>query len=210
MDALGDSAIVERMDSEAKVEALEGYLSGQPDNAIFARLGAPSKPMTVSELNEHIDKRPLRRGMGGTLFSSGGTNPFGTVCRANPSRYPACRRCRLNRRCSIFSSSDSLPRHTVLQSADKTLAARLPEEIVVACLLHDVAKVLIKAHHGWWAAQLFEPYTSRKVSFAIRYHQAPRFYPDPSVGYEYPRLYNLIFGTHHRLQLQTAERGSGE
>jgi hypothetical protein len=53
----------------------------------------------------------------------------------------------------------------------------------------------MKADHGWWAAQLFEPYVSEQVSFAIRYHQALRFYPDPAVGYEYPQLYNLIFGT---------------
>jgi hypothetical protein len=70
-----------------------------------------------------------------------------------------------------------------------------PEDIVLACLLHDVGQALMKADHGWWAAQLFEPYVSEKVTFAIRYHQALRFYPDPSVGYEYPRLYNFIFGS---------------
>jgi hypothetical protein len=73
--------------------------------------------------------------------------------------------------------------------------AGLPEPIVLACLLHDVAQVLMKADHGWWAAQLFEPYVSDEVTFAIRYHQALRFYPDASVGYEYPQLYNLVFGT---------------
>jgi hypothetical protein len=52
----------------------------------------------------------------------------------------------------------------------------------------------MKADHGWWAAQLFEPYVPEQVTFAIRYHQALRFYPDLSVGYEYPQLYNLIFG----------------
>ncbi len=35
---------------------------------------------------------------------------------------------------------------------------------------------------------LFEPYVPEKVSFAIRYHQALGYYPDPSVGYEYPDL----------------------
>jgi hypothetical protein len=86
------------------------------------------------------------------------------------------------------------PATHVLQSADKALTAGLPEEIVLACLLHDVAQALMKADHGWWGAQLFEPYVSPRVSFAIRYHQALRFYPDPAVGYEYPSLYNLIFG----------------
>jgi hypothetical protein len=32
------------------------------------------------------------------------------------------------------------------------------------------------------------------VSWAIRYHQALRFYPDSSVGYEYPELYVRIYG----------------
>ncbi len=35
---------------------------------------------------------------------------------------------------------------------------------------------------------------SEKVSWAIRYHQALRFYPDSAHGYEYPELYNRIFG----------------
>ena len=48
--------------------------------------------------------------------------------------------------------------------------------------------------HGWWGAQLVEPYVSEKVSWAIRYHQCLRFYPDLSVGYEYPEMYNGIFG----------------
>jgi len=87
------------------------------------------------------------------------------------------------------------PATHVLQSADEALAAAFPEEIVLACLLHDLAQVLMKADHGWWAAQLFEPYVPEEATFAILYHQALRFYSDPAVGYEYPQLYNLIFGT---------------
>lgn len=34
----------------------------------------------------------------------------------------------------------------------------------------------------------------REVSWAIRYHQALRFYPDEAAGYEYPEMYNRIFG----------------
>jgi hypothetical protein len=50
--ALGGSRVVQGMDSEAKAEALELYLSDQLDNSVFVRLGAPSKPLTVSELDE--------------------------------------------------------------------------------------------------------------------------------------------------------------
>ena len=50
--ALGGSGAVKGMDSEAKAEALEMYLSDQLDNAAFVRFGAPSTPMTLIELDE--------------------------------------------------------------------------------------------------------------------------------------------------------------
>ena len=82
----------------------------------------------------------------------------------------------------------------VLQSATDAMKKGEKEELVLACLLHDVVLNLIKVDHGWWGAQMMEPYVSEKISWGIRYHQALRFYPDPSVGYEYPELYNKIFG----------------
>ena len=36
-----------------------------------------------------------------------------------------------------------------------------------------------RADHGYVGAALYEPYVSEKVAFAIRYHQALRFFPDP-------------------------------
>ena len=42
---------------------------------------------------------------------------------------------------------------------------------------------------GYWGAQLVEPYVDEEVTWAIRAHQALRFYPDDSVGYEYPASY---------------------
>jgi hypothetical protein len=192
--ALGGSRVVQGMDPEARAEALEGYLSDQLDSSFFARLGAPARPMTVSELDEQIDKRPLRRGIG-TLFSSGGTNPFGNRLPSEPANVPRLPPMPARPTLLDFFRLRFAPATHVLQSADKALADGYPEEIALACLLHDLGQALMKADHGWWAAQLFEPYVSEKVAFAIRYHQALRFYPDPSVGYEYPQLYNLIFGT---------------
>jgi len=86
------------------------------------------------------------------------------------------------------------PATHVLQSATDAMKKGEKEETILACLLHDVVLSLIKVDHGWWGAQMMEPYVSEKVSWGIRYHQALRFYPDPSVGYEYPELYNRIFG----------------
>jgi hypothetical protein len=90
------------------------------------------------------------------------------------------------------------PARHVLQSAGHAVRLDMGEETVMACLLHDVVLNLIRPDHGWWGAQLVEPYVSEKVSWAIRYHQALRFYPDPAVGYEYPEMYNRIFGEDYK------------
>jgi hypothetical protein len=83
----------------------------------------------------------------------------------------------------------------LLQSANLALKSGLEEKVVFACLLHDIANALfIKSDHGYWGAQLIEPYVDEEVSWAIRAHQALRFFPDPSVGYEYPRAYIKYFG----------------
>jgi hypothetical protein len=86
------------------------------------------------------------------------------------------------------------PANHVLQSATHAMEDGQPEENIMAALLHDVVQDLIKVDHGWWGAQLVEPYVSEYVSWGIRYHAALRFYPDEQYGYEYPELYNRIFG----------------
>ena len=68
--------------------------------------------------------------------------------------------------------------------------AGLPENMVLACLLHDISTIgFIRGDHGYWGAQLVEPYVDEEVTWAIRAHQVLRFYPDESVGYEYPQSY---------------------
>jgi len=84
--------------------------------------------------------------------------------------------------------------HHGAQCASLAMKGGVDEETVLACLLHDVAMALMRPDHGWWGAQLVEPYVSERVSWAIRYHQALRYYPDPSVGYEYPEMYVEMFG----------------
>ena len=83
----------------------------------------------------------------------------------------------------------------MLQSARLAQKNGVSEKIVLACLLHDIASSgFIRADHGYWAAQLVEPYVDEEVTFAIRYHQVLRFYPDESVGYKYPDSYLRLFG----------------
>ena len=87
----------------------------------------------------------------------------------------------------------------LLQSANLARNNGLPEKMVLACLLHDIAVVgFIRADHGYWGAALVEPYVDEEVSWAIRVHQALRFFPDETVGYEYPDLYRTMFGEDYR------------
>ena len=91
------------------------------------------------------------------------------------------------------------PSNHLLQSARLARKNGASEKIVLACLLHDIANIgFIRGDHGYWAAQLVEPYVDEEVSWAIRYHQALRFYPDESVGYSYPESYIRLFGPDYR------------
>jgi len=87
----------------------------------------------------------------------------------------------------------------LLQSAALALESGCDEKVVIACLLHDISVVgFIQADHGYWGAQLVEPYVDEEVSWAIRYHQALRFFADESVGYTYPEAYLKYFGKDFR------------
>lgn len=69
------------------------------------------------------------------------------------------------------------------------------EKVVMAILLHDIANAcLIRTDHGYWGAQLIAPYVSEEIAWGVRYHQALRYFADESVGYEYPKSYDLFFG----------------
>ena len=91
------------------------------------------------------------------------------------------------------------PQAHLLQSANLAQKNGLSDKMVLACLLHDIAVAgFIRADHGYWGAQLVEPYVDEEVSWAIRAHQALRFFPDESVGYEYPENYRTLFGEDYR------------
>lgn len=82
-------------------------------------------------------------------------------------------------------------------TASARLASRagLDEKVVIACLLHDIAMAgLVTADHGYWGAQVIERYVDEEVSWAVRHHQALRYFPDESVGYSYPDAYIRYFG----------------
>ena len=168
---LGGAAAVEAMPHEARADALEHYMMDLIDEQ-----GAQNNQLAV------------RRGAGSVFSGRGEPTAEGRIEPRKLEAMPA--------RPTLvdFFKLRFAPATHVLQSATDALKKGEPEERVLACLLHDVVLNLIKVDHGWWGAQMMEPYVSEKVSWGIRYHQALRFYPDPSVGYEYPELYNRIFG----------------
>lgn len=85
-----------------------------------------------------------------------------------------------------------------LQSATRAMKNGFPEETILACLLHDTVLTMIKPDHGHWGENLYAPYVDEKISWAIKYHQALRFYPDPENHYEYPDMYIRMFGKDYK------------
>jgi hypothetical protein len=84
----------------------------------------------------------------------------------------------------------------LLQSATHALKAGHDEKVILACLLHDIGVVsFIRCDHGYWGAQMIEPYVDEQVCWAVKTHQALRFFPDESVGYTYPDMYLTLFGS---------------
>lgn len=188
LDSLGGADAAGKMDPESRADALEHRMMEELNAAIALKHGGhpvpePGKYPTAAEVEAQIETKPFRAGAGFLMVPRSGEN----VKRlppmpANPTLI------------DFFNLRFMDTAHHVLQSANLAMKNGMSEEIILACLLHDVVQELIRTDHGWWGAQLFEPYVPEKVSFAIRYHQALRYYADPSVGYEYPDLYRRLFG----------------
>ena len=91
------------------------------------------------------------------------------------------------------------PASHVLQSARHARLNGMEEKVVMACLLHDICvSNLIRTDHGYWCAQMVRPYVDEEIAWAIEAHQALRFFPDESVGYEYPEAYIRFFGADYQ------------
>ena len=188
LDSLGGPEAASRMDSEARADALESHMMAQLNRRENGRSRVgPDKTREISHgrrsrgANRNAEI-PRRRGL--HVRSA-----HRRKCEEDSRRCLPIPRCYDFFKLRFMDTSNH-----VLQSANLAMKNGMKEEIILACLLHDVVQEIIRTDHGWWGAQLFEPYVPEKVSFAIRYHQALRYYPDPSVGYEYPDLYRQLFG----------------
>jgi hypothetical protein len=186
---LGGASAVALMTHEARADAIEDALNAQLDKpAAASTLTAPAQAGEVypkaAQIEAEITTRHYRRGAGGLFFVS---DPRAKVTRlptmpAKPTLV------------DFFALRFDRTRNHCLQSANKALQRGADEEIVLACLLHDTVQELMRADHGFWGAQMYEPYVSERVTFAIRYHQALRFFADTKAGYEYPALYKRLYG----------------
>ena len=93
---------------------------------------------------------------------------------------------------------DAFTVNHLLQSARRARENGCDEKIIMACLLHDISVAgLIRADHGYWAAQMIAPYVDPEVTWGVEKHQALRFFADPENGYDYPEAYNRFFGPDH-------------
>ncbi|MBV8842717.1 MAG: hypothetical protein JO307_07890 [Bryobacterales bacterium] len=186
---LGGAGAVMAMTHEARADALEDFLMQQLNEDASHRGDggvAAKKFPTAAEIDARIETQPFRRGLGNLFRASSGNVKHLAPLPAKPTLV------------DFFKLRFSATSNHVLQSANRAMRTGQSEEVILACLLHDTVQELIKVDHGWWGAQMYEPYVSEKVAFAIRYHQALRFYEDTAHGYVYPDLYRNMFGEDYK------------
>ena len=179
--SLGGASAVAAMSSEAKADALEDRQQS------LLNAAAAEKFPAKAELDAQIETRPYRRGVGNLFVATRG----GNVKRLAPMPQAPTLLDYFRLRFEAISNH-------VLQSANRAMKTGMSEDVIIACLLHDTVQQIIKVDHGWWGAQMYAPYLSEKATFAIRYHQALRFYDDKENGYQYPDLYRRIFGEDYK------------
>ena len=185
--SLGGAAAVSLMSHEARADALEdAMLASMQSSTLLAQRPDPNKKYpTVAELAAQVPELPQRRAVGSLMVPGPGSAKL-PLLQKMPARPTIP---------DFFELRFMQPRDHCLQSATLALKNGVDEEVILACLLHDTVLSLIRSDHGWWGAQMYEPYVSPKVTFAIRHHATLRFFPDHDAGYEYPELYRTMFGS---------------
>ena len=173
-----------------------------------------AKPLTLSERADELEEQMMyelgeRIATKSTLFNIADGKvemPNGPALKAaNPDKYflmgadPRLPKMPAKPTLIDFFNNRFASLNHLLQSATHALKGGHNEKVVLACLLHDIGVAsFIRADHGYWGAQMIEPYVDEEVSWAVRTHQALRFFPDPSVGYEYPEMYIKYFGADYK------------
>lgn len=170
---VGGMAAFTAMSADAVADEIEHQLENK-----MAQAEAQETPAAPAENNSNRRRNSEFRRGGGRLFRVKGDLP------PMPDKPTLI---------DFFKYRFTNNRHCFL-TAQNALDTGQPERNVMASLLHDCSQTLCVADHGYWGGQLFEPYVDERISWAIRYHQALRFFADTDAGYEYPEMYNRIFG----------------
>ena len=175
--SIGGAAAVGLMSHEAKAEALETYMSERLEAA------QENQFPSAADVEGRIVTRHYRRGVGGLFVTR---REGQKVAQLDP----------LPEKATLFDFFEHrlASKQHCLQSANRALQEGMPEEVVFTCLIHDTVQCLMRAEHGYWGAQLYGPYVSEQVAFALRHHQVLRFYTDDEAGYYYPDMYRRLFG----------------
>ena len=181
--SLGGAAAVGLMSHEARADALEDALNDRLELAQATPGSGGGEFPTAAEVQAQIPTRSYRRGTGTSFLNTSGENV--AVLPPMPARPTLF---------DFFELRFNRQSNHCLQSATEAMERGVDEEIILACLLHDTVQAIMRTDHGYWGAQLYEPYVPERTSFGIKYHQALRFYPDDEAGYVYPDMYRRIFG----------------
>jgi hypothetical protein len=136
---LGGAAAVSLMSDEAKADALEDYMSSTLDDLIEQQTGAePAKKFpTAAEIEAQIETRPSRRGCGNLFLGRGGNVKRLTPMPEQPTFL------------DFFNNRFSGTANHCLQSANHAMKTGMTDEIVFACLIHDLVHALIKVDHDY-------------------------------------------------------------
>ena len=122
IESLGGVAAVAAMSSEAKADALE-----DAQNKALNKAVADKKFPTMAEVDGEIIQKPFRRGVGNLFIGKKGAN----VTRLEP--MPA-----KPTFIDFFRLRFGDVANHVLQSANHAMQTGMEEEVIFACLLHDM------------------------------------------------------------------------
>jgi hypothetical protein len=163
---------------------------------------AASRPLTMSEQADELEERMMHelsekiatKSVLFTLADGQTTMEGGAALQAkNPGKYflmgedPRLPKMPDKPQLIDFFRQRFASTNHLLQSAALARKAGHNEKVVLACLLHDIGVVgFIRCDHGYWGAQLIEPYVDEEVSWAIRVHQALRFFTDEATATPIP------------------------
>ena len=118
-------------------------------------------------LSQELDRNVVKS----AIYTSGERDPRLAVQRPDNGKYMMMghdpRLPRMPEKPTLFDfyKNRFAPANHMMQSARLAMKNGAGEEVVLACLLHDIAIAgFIRGDHGYWAAQLLEPYVDPEVS----------------------------------------------